>query len=169
MTADWAMCYMLRDDLAMFHKLFLGHINHASPTNGWVECIYSDSRMGTGDMPHGWAAAEYVLLHRNLLIYENENSLEFCWGIHPDWLGDGAHLAIKHAPTRYGKVDFDLSRSGSMLIFEHRLVSGPEQSAPSKILLHIHPLTRKEIRSVRLNGKVRLLSAGESILSINRP
>jgi len=167
MTADWAMCYMLRDDLPMFNKLFRAYVDHASPTNGWVECIYVDSRLGTGDMPHGWAAAEYVLLHRNSLVYENGNNLELCWGVDPGWLGDGAHIAVTHAPTKFGKVDFDLSRSGSILVFEHNLFSIAGQPKPEKMSLHIPPSVGKEIRSVRLRGKVHALSPGESVLPIS--
>jgi hypothetical protein len=166
MTADWAMCYMLRDDLPMFNKLFRAYVNHASPTNGWVECIYIDSRLGTGDMPHGWAAAEYVLLHRNSLVYENENNLELCWGVDPDWLGDGAHVTVKHAPTKFGKVDFDLNRSGATLAFDYNLLSSSGQLKPEKVSLHIPPSVSKDIRSVRVRDKVHLLSQGESVLQI---
>src|SRR5262245_60831488 len=103
-------------------------------------------------MPHGWAAAEYVLLHRNSLVYENQDNLELCWGVDPDWLRDGAHICVKNAPTTFGKVRFHLSRSGSTLTFEHNLDSAPGQQRPNQILLHIPASVGKEIRSVRLNG-----------------
>ena len=167
MTADWAMCYMLRDDLPTFNKLFQAYVNHASPTNGWVECIYIDSRLGTGDMPHGWAAAEYVLLHRNSLVYEHKHDLKLCWGVDQDWLGDGAHICVKGAPTTFGKVDFDLSRSGSTLAFDHNLASVQGQPRPNQILLHIPASVGQEIRSVRLNGKVQLLAPGQTVLPIS--
>jgi hypothetical protein len=32
-TADWAMCYLLRNDLPIFYRLFNGYVAHASPTN----------------------------------------------------------------------------------------------------------------------------------------
>jgi hypothetical protein len=152
--------------LSMFHKLFRGYVNHASPTNGWPECIYIDSRLGTGDMPHGWAAASYVWLHRNSLVFENGDNLELCWGVHPDWLGNGAHLSVRGAPTRFGKVDFALSRSGSVLTFEHHLVSNLSQPRPNEIRLRIPLSTRKEIRSVRSNGKVLLPTSEESVFRI---
>ncbi len=167
MTVDWAMCYMLRDELPVFYKLFRSYTDHASPTNAWPECIYSDSRLGTGDTPHGWAAASYVLLHRNSLVYENEGKLELCWGVHPEWLGDGAHLSVRRAPTRFGKVDFDLSRSGSELTFEHKLVSNSSQPRPNEIRLHVPLSTRQDIRSVRLNGKVQRSSSEESVFRID--
>ena len=80
LTADWAMCYLLRDDLATFNRLFDGYVAHASPTNAWIEEMFIESRLGTGDMPHGWAAAQYVHLHRNALVFEDKDVLHLCFG-----------------------------------------------------------------------------------------
>ena len=112
MTVDWAMCCLIRDDLAQFYKLYKSYAAHASPTHGWPECIYVESRLGTGDTPHGWAAASYVLMHRNAFVYENEGALELCWGVHPEWLVDGAHFSVKRAPTRFGTLDLEMKRLG---------------------------------------------------------
>ena len=83
------------------------------------------------------------------------------------WLGNGAHICVKGAPTTFGKVDFDLSRSGSTLAFDHNLVSVQGQPRPNQILLHIPASVGQEIRSVRLNGKVHLLVPGQRVLPIS--
>jgi hypothetical protein len=164
-TADWAMCYLLRNDLPMFYRLFNGYVAHASPTNVWVEAIFLDSHLGNGTMPHGWAAGEYVLLHRNSLVYENGKKLELCWGVQPDWLKDGAKLSVKQAPTEFGKVQFDLQRSESNLILDYNLTPASGQAGAEGVRLHIPPLGGK-ITSVRVNGKVRSLSPGESVITL---
>ena len=166
MTADWAMCYLLGNDLSMFYKLFQAYANHASPTNSWPECIYVKSRLGTGDTPHGWAAASYVMLHRNSLVYENGNNLELCWGVAPDWLAIGAHILVKRAPTKFGTIDCDLRRSASVLSVEYRLTPNPNQPKPHEVRFHIPPPLRDEIAAVSVNGTVYTLSAKESVLRI---
>jgi len=166
MTADWAMCYLFSNDLSMFYKLFQAYAKHASPTNGWPECIYVKSRLGTGDTPHGWAAASYILLYRNSLVYEEGNNLELCWGVAPDWLGDGAHMSVKGAPTKFGTVDCDVRRSASVLNVEYRLTPNPNQLKPREVHFHIPPPLQNEIATVRVNGRVYTPSAKESVLQI---
>ncbi len=84
-TADIAMCHLLRNELDQFYRFYKGFVAHASPTNAWVEGILCDDELrGTGAMPHGWAAAEYIFLHRNSLVYEDGNTLELCWGVQPE-------------------------------------------------------------------------------------
>lgn len=164
-TADWAMCYLLRNDLPMFYRLFNGYVAHASTTNAWIEEIFLNSHYGTGDMPHGWAAGQYVLLHRNALVYEDGKKLELCWGVQPDWLKEGAKVSVKEAPTEFGKVQFELQRSGSTLSLDYRLTPGPGQARAEEVRLHIPPLAGK-ITSVSVNGAVRSLAPGESVITL---
>jgi hypothetical protein len=164
-TADWAMCYLLRNDLAMFYRLFNGYAAHASPTNAWIEEIFLNTHYGTGDMPHGWAAGQYVLLHRNSLVYEDGKKLELCWGVQPDWLMEGAKLSVQQAPTVFGKIQFELRRSGPTLILDYNLTPAPGQAAAEEVRLHIPPLQGK-ISSVRVNGKVRSVTPEESVIPL---
>ncbi len=165
-TADWAMCYLLRNELPMFYRLFNGYVAHASPTNAWIEEIFLDSHLGTGDMPHGWAAGQYVHLHRNSLVYEDGKKLELCWGVQPDWLKDGARISVKRAPTDFGKVQFELQRSGSSLILDYNVTAAPGQAPEEGIRLHI-PALEGQITSVRVNGKVHSLAPGESVITLS--
>jgi len=159
------MCHLLRDELPMFYTLYNGYVSHASPTNAWVEGILLPSRRGTGDMPHGWGAAEYVTIHRNSLVYENERKLELCWGVQPDWLPDGARLAVRRAPTKFGRIEFELKRSGTALAFDYTLPAAPGFPPPEETRLHIPPL-KGQINSVSINGKARALSPGESVIRL---
>jgi hypothetical protein len=165
LTVDWAMCYLLRDELPMFCKLFNGFVAHASPTNAWTEEIYLDSRIGTGDMPHGWAAADYVLLHRACLVYENERKLELCWGVQPDWLAEGAKISARRAPSRFGEIDFQMRRSGAALLFDYKLAARAGQPAASEVRLHI-PALKDGVKTVRINGKERVLAPAESVITL---
>jgi hypothetical protein len=162
-TVDWAMCYMLRDELEMFFKLFDGYVAHASPTNGWTEEMFLDTRQGTGDMPHGWAAAQYVHLHRNSLIYEDGDILHLCWGAREAWLSNG--IKVHRAPTRFGTVDFELGQSGETLVLDYRLLRGPHQERSRQVLLHL-PSSNRKAAAVRINGAVKNLLPGRRVIQV---
>jgi hypothetical protein len=163
LTADWAMCYLLRDDLATFNRLFDGYVAHASPTNAWIEEMFIESRLGTGDMPHGWAAAQYVHLHRNALVFEDKDILHLCWGAREGWLNNG--LTVKRAPTKFGTVDFTFQRKGKTLIFDYKFVRGQHQESCRQVRLHIPP-TVEQNESVRVNGKVHDLQPNQHVIEL---
>jgi hypothetical protein len=164
-TADWATCYLLRDELTSFYRFFNGYVSHAAPTNVWVEIIHIKSRLGVGDMPHGWAAAQYMLLHRHALVFENQKYLELCWGVQQSWLDDGSRIVLKRAPTRFGKLDFELKRSGQALLLEYHLEPEGGYPSPEEIRFHI-PQLKENIVSIEINGKVRTLSPGKSVMTL---
>ena len=162
-TVDWAMCYLLRDDLEMFFRLFDGYVAHASPTNGWTEEIFVDTRLGTGDMPHGWAAAQYVHLHRNSLVYEDEDILHLCWGAREAWLNNG--IDVRRAPTKFGTVDFAFRRSADALSLDYRLVRGSHQQPCRQVQLHLPPSSREKL-TVRINGIGKTVAAGQHMIQV---
>ncbi len=164
-TADWAMCHLLRDEVKEFHRLVNGIVAHAAPTNVWVEIIEIKLHVGSGDMPHGWAAAQYVLLHRNALVYENQTDLELCWGVQPKWLGDDARIAVKKAPTKFGELDFELKRSGSSLLLDYQLRPKPGHPTAQQLRFHI-PRLEEKITSIVVNGKARPLLPEESSIRL---
>ena len=137
---------------------------HCSPTNAWVEGILLDERRGTGDMPHGWAAAEHVFLHRNSLVFENADVLELCWGVQPEWLNEGAKVSVTNAPTQFGKLAFEASRKGSELVLSYRLAGG-DAPAPRTVQLHI-PRLKDPISSVVVNARRITLKPVQSVVSI---
>jgi hypothetical protein len=163
-TAEIAMCHLLRNETERFYQLFNSYVDYSSPTNAWVEGIMVKDRRGTGDMPHGWAAAEYIFLHRNSLVFENKDVLELCWGVQPAWLPEGAALSAKNAPTRFGKVDIELSRKGSHLIATYRLDSRGF-TIPSKVALHI-PEMQGAVTAVSVNSTLYPLQQGQTVIAI---
>ncbi|MBC9713594.1 hypothetical protein H9Y04_13540 [Streptomyces sp. TRM66268-LWL] len=59
-----------------------------------------------GDIPHGWAAAEYLLLLRDILFFEADEDrdphLYIAPGVRPHWLGEGETIGCERAPTLFG-------------------------------------------------------------------
>ncbi len=165
-TMDWAMCYLLHDELPQFYRLFDGYVAHASPTNVWIEGIVLPARTGSGDMPHGEAAAQYIHLVRNSLLYEDGNNLELCWGVQPGRLQSGAPVRVKDAPSKCGRVTFEPRRSGPAPVLEYNLASAPGQARAAAVHLPL-PRTAEPVQSVLVNGQTRPLSPGQAVITID--
>lgn len=59
-----------------------------------------------GDIPHGWACAEFMLLLRDILFFEADEDADahiyLAPGVLPDWVDDGEVIGVSHAPTVFG-------------------------------------------------------------------
>lgn len=88
--------------------------NHAAPNRAWrEEQAFADTRSAEflGDMPHSWAAAEFVRHVRSLLAFERGDDLELLPALPEEWLpAADEELALEGTPTRFGPVDLRLSR-----------------------------------------------------------
>ena len=58
--------------------------------------------------PHGWFAAEYATLLRNMLVHERPDGIGLMSALSPAWLRPGRAVAVHDAPTTYGPVSFTL-------------------------------------------------------------
>lgn len=76
----------------------------ASPTGQWPEAIHPRTGGGCmGDGQHIWAAAEWLMLLRNLLVREEGDHLVFGAGLAPGWLAAGP-VALEPTLTPHGAV-----------------------------------------------------------------
>ncbi len=82
-----------------------------------------------GDIPHGWACAEFMLLLRDILFFEADEDgnahIYIAPGIMPHWLDDGQSTGVTDAPTVFGSLfGYQLthnktSRSVEIQILQH--------------------------------------------------
>ncbi|MCX7598575.1 MAG: discoidin domain-containing protein, partial [Armatimonadetes bacterium] len=92
-----------RDCLADFY----GWLVHTSSTHAGFEMGMApwDNRDPGGNLPpHGWSAAMYNGLLRNMLVREWEGHLHLFTALSPAWVKPGAHIAIRGMPTEFGTV-----------------------------------------------------------------
>ncbi len=76
----------------------------ASPTGQWPEAIHPNTGGGCmGDGQHVWAAAEWLMLLRNLCLREERDRLVLGAGIARDWLALG-EVALEPTHTPHGPV-----------------------------------------------------------------
>lgn len=107
---------LLRGHDDRYRRLIRQIADLATPTGQWPEAINPLTGGGCmGDGQHAWAAAEWILMMRNLFVREEGDTLILGSGIFPEWLEEAGDLGF--GPTlipggtlmvRFVKSDDDL-------------------------------------------------------------
>jgi hypothetical protein len=86
----------------------------ASPTGQWPEAIHPHTGGGCmGDGQHGWAAAEWAMMIRNMFVREEPDRLIIGAGLFREWLDSDAPVAFGPTPTPWGPVRVQFERDGA--------------------------------------------------------
>jgi hypothetical protein len=86
----------------------------ASPTGQWPEAIHPRTGGGCmGDGQHGWAAAEWVMMVRNMFVREEEDSLIVGSGLFSEWFEADHELRFGPTLTPWGPVTIRVERPAS--------------------------------------------------------
>jgi hypothetical protein len=81
----------------------------ASATGQWPEAIHPLTGGGCmGDGQHGWAAAEWVQIIRNLFVREEKDSLILGSGLFPEWIASPEDLFFGPTPTPHGEITLQI-------------------------------------------------------------
>ncbi|MFA5928588.1 MAG: hypothetical protein WC838_04745, partial [Candidatus Margulisiibacteriota bacterium] len=139
LTAHVAQCYVaLRDKKAL--KILNWLLDKATDTFTWPEAINPQNFGGNmGDGHHGWAAADFLLLVRNMLFYEDEDKLVLLPCVPDDWFKVGEQISVDSAPSYFGTIDFKLKTMRNKVVelkadFNfHRLPEVVEVNLPESI------------------------------------
>jgi hypothetical protein len=114
-----------------------------SSSGGWhrVKTTWTRSAEKPGDnlsvaMPHGWAIAEFWLLMRDCLVYENEGQLVLFSGTPEPWFTDKEGIAVENLPTYFGTltVRWMPSETGAVLTI------GSDAKPPNGFVLRLPKL-----------------------------
>ncbi len=60
--------------------------------------------------PHGWFAAEYRIVLRDMMVRIDEGQVHLLSVMSPAWMGAGKSIRVERAPTEYGNVGFTLTQ-----------------------------------------------------------
>jgi len=86
----------------------------ASPTGQWPEAIHPHTGGGCmGDGQHGWAAAEWLMMIRNLFVREEDRQLIVGTGIFPEWLEGKTDVCFGPTLTPFGSIGIRIYRQNS--------------------------------------------------------
>jgi hypothetical protein len=130
LTLDLAQT-LLRAGDPRYRDLIQAVADLASPTGNWPEAIHPFSGGGCmGDGQHGWAAAEWIMMIRNLFVREEAGGLIIGSGLLPSWVKGQNPIHLRFGPTwtSYGCLTVDLSGQEGAL--ELRLEGKWHQNAP---------------------------------------
>ncbi|MCG6957975.1 MAG: hypothetical protein LJF04_18440 [Gemmatimonadetes bacterium] len=125
---------------------------HTSSTHAGFE--YSVRPWGTRDFggnlaPHGWFAAKYRTLLRDMLVREEGEDLHLFSVVSPAWIAPGKSIIVTGAPTDFGPVDFRLTTLSDTTA---TLDMAPDFTrAPAHVVVHVPWFM--SVRSARADGR----------------
>ena len=156
----YAQALLRLDRIEEFLLFLYSHRYHAHTRGSWtageVTGITGDS--GTYCVP---AQQTIPLLVRWMLVLEDsdEDRLYLAKGVPREWVASGKEIGIEQAPTRWGRVSFNLvSRLSLKSVVGHAELSGARMPAEVHFKLRL-PL-QMPLQSVTVNGRPASL-AGE--------
>ncbi len=116
---------------------------------GWEAATapYGDRIVDDVTSPHGWFAAEYVALVRNMLVREQGSDVYLMSAVSPAWLRPGKTIAVTDAPTIRGPVSYRLSatKTGAVLTWRAKVQPGTKLYWPV-------PYAARKVRAAGLKG-----------------
>lgn len=154
---------LIRGEQKEVIKEFYSLLLHTSSTHaGFEYCIrpWGDRNFQSNLAPHGWFAAEYRTLLRNMMIREYGKELHLLSAISPAWVGKGKLIEVSHAPTEFGNINFVIKQANDN--FATFRIKTEWRNEPNAIILHLPWFMHinkiladgKPVQSV--NGSVRL-------------
>jgi hypothetical protein len=137
----------------VIRDLYAELVHTSSTHGGWEYAIrpWGDRDFSGNLAPHGWFAAEYRNLLRNMMLREEGTTLHILSAVSPEWIGVGKKIEVARAKTYFGNIDFSLSMpttGTATLMLTPTFDTG---YAPKKIVVHI-PWFMK-VTSAEADGK----------------
>jgi len=128
---------------------FYWYLLHTTSAHGFPEGVYDRTRTAWSDtLPHLWAAAEYIILLRNMLIREAGDELHLLGAVPPHWLQPGREVIFDRAPTTFGLAGLRVRATTAGLDIR---VRPPDRRAPTRTVVH-WPSTF-HVESIRVDGR----------------
>ncbi len=111
---------MLRAGDARYYDLVKAIAEQASNTGQWPEAIHPHTGGGCmGDGQHVWAAAEWILMIRNMFVREEgQSKLILCQGIPSDWIKKDCQISFGPIPTTLGTITIKIHLTDGKLVVE---------------------------------------------------
>jgi hypothetical protein len=143
---------LLRLDRVEEYLLFLyAHRYHDHTRGNWTAGEVSGITGGTAIfcIP---AQQTIPLLVRWMLVLEDsdEDRLYFAKGVPRKWVASGQPVRIDQAPTRWGKVNFQMIARGNSVVATVELA---KSSAPKEVHVKLRVPKDRPVRSVTVNGR----------------
>jgi hypothetical protein len=159
-----ANMYLAADDIPVFLRAFLNcYAVDILPKSGYV----FNEHAVHGPPDKIFEEAAFLERFRNLLVMEEGDDLWIARGTPKAWLDSGQRISVKHAPTRFGDLDYEIVSD----VANNKItatVAVPSRVSPANILLRFRHPAGSRIRSVIVNGKPwRDFDAGKEVVKLH--
>ena len=140
LTIKNTLTELIRGDQQQAIRELYAILVHTSSTHaGWEYSIrpWGDRDFSGNLAPHGWFAAEYRNLLRNMMVREEGSNLHLLSAVSPNWVAPNKTISVENASTYFGKIGFELH---SLSDSEARLEIHPEFDPghePLHLVLHL--------------------------------
>lgn len=163
LTIKNTLTELVRGEQEQVLREFYAELLHTSSTHAGFE--YAIRPWGTRDFegnlaPHGWFAADYRNLLRNMMVREDSGDLHLLSAVSPAWIGAGKAIRVNNAPSYFGTICFTLempTETSAVLHLQRKL-----SQQPGKTVLHLPRFM--QVDSVTANGAELPHSADAVIL-----
>jgi hypothetical protein len=165
LTIKNSLTELVRGEQQQVIREFYAELLHTSSTHAGFE--YAIRPWGSRDFegnlaPHGWFAADYRNLLRNMMVREEGSTLHLLSAVSPEWIGEGKSIRVKRAPTYFGLVDFELEMPEDHAAVLH--LKSAFQQPPEKLILHL-PWFMKTAE-VTVDGSAAQIHDGSVVLPV---
>jgi hypothetical protein len=144
-----ANMHLAADDVPVFLRSFLnGYAIDILPAS---EYVFNEHAIH-GPPDKIFEEAAFLERFRMLLVMEEGPNLWLARATPRVWLEQGRHIAVKHAPTHFGDVAYEIVSdvaNGKI----SAMVELPARHAPKEVLLRLRHPKSAQIASVLVNGK----------------
>jgi hypothetical protein len=137
LTVKATQNHVLRGEQEQTLKDFYGFLLHTGSAHEgfeWTAEPWGNRDVGNNLPPHGWGAAMFNILLRNMLVMERGGNggiegreLHLFSVVSPEWAKAGNEVGIRHAPTELGTVSavMRFSANGAEVVIEKQLRKAP--------------------------------------------
>jgi len=166
LTIKNTLTELVRGDQQQAIRELYAELLHTSSTHAGFE--YSIRPWGSRDFegnlaPHGWFAADYRNLLRNMMVREEGDTLHLLSALSPEWIGKGKTIHVERAPSYFGQVGFVLEMPEDGVAVLH--LKTEFQQPPQKLILHLPWFM--EVFSISVDGATAQVSANSVALPIS--
>jgi hypothetical protein len=170
LTIKNTLTEVVREDQEQAVRELYALLLHTSSTHAGFEFAilpWGDRNFQDNLAPHGWFAAEYRTLLRNMMVREEGDKLHLLSVVSPEWMGKGKTIAVSQVPTNFGTVGFKLEQTGESDAVLH--LDAQFRQAPKAIVLHQPWFVDRETATVdgighqALNGEIEIPAGAREI------
>jgi hypothetical protein len=140
LTIKNTLTELIRGEQQQAIREFYAVLLHTSSTHaGWEYSVrpWGDRDFSGNLAPHGWFAAEYRNMMRNMMVREEGANLHLLSAVSPAWIDSGKVIQVENATTYFGKIGFELRMLSDTQAKLEIHPSFDRGSEPQHLVLHL--------------------------------